>query len=97
MELGRGEKIIFEGLVKYGNRMVFTNRRLLIIDPSKVTSFRDLLQERDYVVFESNLEDIKEVYTKTSGSFFIMFSSMILELHNGKKFECYINAHGRYG
>lgn len=95
MELREGEKIIFEGMLPYGDRMVFTNKRLLIMDSHKVTpviSFLDFFKSKDYVFSEFNLEDIKEVYTKTSR--FTKFSSMILEFNDGNKLECYITGRG---
>ena len=81
-----GEDIICQGFLRTGEKIVFTNKRLQILEVQQVQSFEEVGRPKYTHISEFPIENVENVYSEVSSISGI--AEMVVKLDDGKKLRC---------
>ena len=81
-----GEDIICHGFLRTGEKIVFTNKHLQILEVQQVQSFEEAGRPKYTRISELPIENIENVYSEVSNISGI--AEMVVKLDDGKELRC---------
>ena len=86
MELEDSEGIVCEGFLRTGEKIVFTNKRILILEVQQAQSLEEIRKPNYNFISELPIDKIKDVYSEVNDISGI--AKVVVNFDNGEELRC---------
>ena len=86
MNLESGEDVICEGFLRTGEKIVFTNKRILILEVQQAQSLEEIHKLKYNFVSQLSINKIRDVYSEVNNISGI--AEMVVNIDNGEELRC---------